>query len=100
MRKKRVATMLATAMILSSTLGVTGCGVKELALTSDKVSVELGNEIDTNVADYVSDADVAAETTIDFSGVDTATLGTYTATVTYKDQTVDLTVDVVDTTAP
>ena len=63
MRKKRVATMLATAMILSSTLGATGCGVKELALTSDKVSVELGNEIDTNVADYVSDADVAAETT-------------------------------------
>ena len=100
MRKKRVATMLATAMILSSTLGVTGCGAKELALTSDKVSVELGNEIDTNVADYVSDADVAAETTIDFSEVDTATLGTYTATVTYKDQTVDLTVDVVDTTAP
>ena len=100
MRKKRVATMLATAMILSSTLGVTGCGAKELALTSDKVSVELGNEIDTNVIDYVSDADVAAETTIDFSEVDTATLGTYTATVTYKDQTVDLTVDVVDTTAP
>ena len=100
MRKKRVATMLATAMILSSTIGATGCGTKELALTSDKVSVELGNEIDTNVIDYVSDADVAAETTIDFSEVDTATLGTYTATVTYKDQTVDLTVDVVDTTAP
>ncbi len=98
MKKKTLAVLLTTAMTASA-LGAAGCG-KQLTLTSDKVSMELGNEINTNVADYVSDADVAAETTIDFSGVDTATLGTYTATVTYKDQTVDLTVDVVDTTAP
>ena len=48
----------------------------------------------------VADADIAVETTIDFGAVDVSKLGTYTAVVTYKDQTASLEVDVVDTTAP
>lgn len=100
MRKKRVATMLATAMILSSTIGATGCGTKELALMTDKISVELGTEMSTNAADYVSDEKQVAETTVDVSAVDTSKVGNYTATVTYKDQTTTVEVDVIDTTAP
>ena len=100
MRKKRVATMLATAMILSSTLGVTGCGAKELALMTDKMSVELGTEMSTNAADYVSDEKQVAEATVDVSAVDTSKVGNYTATITYKDQTTTVEVDVIDTTAP
>ena len=100
MRKKRVATMLATAMILSNTLGATGCGAKELALTTDKMNVELGTEMSTDVADYVSDEKQVAEATIDVSAVDISKVGNYTATVTYKDQTTTVEVDVIDTTAP
>lgn len=100
MRKKRVAIMLATAMILSSTLGVTGCGAKELALMTDKMSVELGTEMSTNAADYVSDEKQVAEATVDVSAVDTSKVGNYTATITYKDQTTTVEVDVIDTTAP
>ena len=77
-----------------------GCGDKQLALATDRVSVELGYELNTDVAAYVADADIAVETTIDFGAVDVSKLGTYTAVVTYKDQTASLEVDVVDTTAP
>ena len=77
-----------------------GCGDKQLALATDKVSVELGSELNTDVAAYISDADIAAETTIDFGAVDVSKLGSYMAVVTYKDQTASIEVDVVDTTAP
>ena len=83
-------------------IGMTGagCGDKQLALATDKVSVELGSELNTDVAAYISDADIAAETTIDFGAVDVSKLGSYMAVVTYKDQTASIEVDVVDTTAP
>ena len=98
MKKKSVVVLLTVTMVIEMTAA--GCGDKQLALATDRVSVELGYELNTDVAAYVADADIAVETTIDFGAVDVSKLGTYTAVVTYKDQTASLEVDVVDTTAP
>ncbi len=98
MKKKSVVVVLTVTMVIEMT--AVGCGDKQLALATDRVSVELGYELNTDVAAYVADADIAVETTIDFGAVDVSKLGTYTAVVTYKDQTASLEVDVVDTTAP
>ena len=98
MKKKSVVVLLTVTMVTEMTAA--GCGDKQLALATDRVSVELGYELNTDVAAYVADADIAVETTIDFGAVDVSKLGTYTAVVTYKDQTASLEVDVVDTTAP
>ncbi len=98
MKKKSVVALLTATMVIGMTGA--GCGDKQLALATDKVSVELGSELNTDVAAYISDADIAAETTIDFGAVDVSKLGSYMAVVTYKDQTASLEVDVVDTTAP
>ena len=98
MKKKSVVVLLTVTMVTEMTAA--GCGDKQLALATDRVSVELGYELNTDVAAYVADADIAVETTIDFGAVDVSKLGTYTAVVTYKDQTASLEVDVVDTPAP
>ena len=98
MKKKSVVVLLTVTMVIEMTAA--GCGDKQLALATDRVSVELGYELNTDVAAYVADADIAVETTIDFGAVDVSKLGTYTAVVTYKDQRASLEVDVVDTTAP
>lgn len=98
MKKKSVVALLTATMVIGMTGA--GCGDKQLALATDKVSVELGSELNTDVAAYISDADIAAETAIDFGAVDVSKLGSYMAVVTYKDQTASLEVDVVDTTAP
>ena len=96
MKKKNVLVLLATV----AALGMTACGTKELVLTTDQIEVELGSEPDTSVASYVTDADVAAEATVDFSAVDVTKVGTYSAVVTYKEQTAGFDVVVTDTTAP
>ena len=98
MKKKSIVALLTATMVIGMTGA--GCGDKQLALATDKVSVELGSELNTDVAAYISDADIAAETAIDFGAVDVSKLGSYMAVVTYKDQTASLEVDVVDTTAP
>ena len=98
MKKKSAVALLTATMVIGMTGA--GCGDKQLALATDKVSVELGSEFNTDVSVYVTDADIAAETTIDFGAVDVNKLGSYMAVVTYKDQTASLEVDVVDTTAP
>ena len=98
MKKKSAVALLTATMVIGMTGA--GCGDKQLALATDKVSVELGSELNTDVSAYVTDADMAAETAIDFGAVDVNKLGSYMAVVTYKDQTASLEVDVVDTTAP
>ncbi len=96
MKKREV---LATLTVMTA-LGMSACGAKELELTANQVEVELGSELDMTVASYVADADVAEEAVIDFSAVDMTKTGTYSATVTYKDQTAGFDVNVIDTTAP
>ena len=96
MRKKQILLTLAGMMI-----GLTGCGAKGLALVSDHIEVELGSDLDETVTKYVElDETAAAEASVDFSAVDIMKVGTYTATVTYEDQTADFEVAVTDTTAP
>ena len=73
--KKSVVVLLTVTMVTEMT--ATGCGDKQLALATDRVSVELGYELNTDVAAYVADADIAVETTIDFGAVDVSKLGTY-----------------------
>lgn len=96
MKKKSVLVLLA----MVTAFGTSACGTKKLELTTNQIEVELGSELDTAVTSYVADADVASEAAIDFSAVDITRIGTYSATVTYKDQTADFGVVVVDTTAP
>ena len=98
MKKKSVVVLLTVTMVIEMT--ATGCGDKQLALATDRVSVELGYELNTDVAAYVADADIAVETTIDFGAVGVRKLGTYTAVGTFKGQTAALGVGVVDSTAP
>lgn len=82
-------------------LGLGGCGKQEINLLSEQIVVELGSNLDMNVTNYVElDEKEAAETKIDFSAVDVMKTGTYTAAVTYGEQTVSFEVLVKDTTAP
>ena len=72
MKKKSVVVLLTVTMVIEMTAA--GCGDKQLALATDRVSVELGYELNTDVAAYVADADIAVETTIDFGAVDVSKL--------------------------
>lgn len=100
MKKRNVLALLLTATMTLGTLGVAGCGEQELALTTERVEIELGSELDTAVTTYVADEKVAADATVDFSAVDTSKVGTYTVPITYNEQTASFEVEVVDTTAP
>ena len=59
MKKKSVVVLLTVTMVTEMTAA--GCGDKQLALATDRVSVELGYELNTDVAAYVADADIAVE---------------------------------------
>lgn len=72
MRKKSMVALLTATMVIG--MAGAGCGDKQLALATDKVSVELGSELNTDVSAYVTDADMAAETVIDFGAVDVSKL--------------------------
>ncbi len=70
-------------------------------LKTDCISIELGSEPDMDTTKYVMSNDKAVEgTELDFTQVDTSKAGTYTATAEYKDNKLEFTVEVKDTTAP
>lgn len=70
-------------------------------LKSDKVSIELGDTLNANVADYINGGKKAlASVTLDFSEVDTENVGTYTAYANYRNKELSFIVEVEDTTAP
>ena len=97
MKKREVLLTLAAMAVF----GLSGCGTKELSLISDQVEVELGAELDQDVTAYVQiDEKEAAEAVVDLSAVDMSKVGTYSASVTYKEQSVSFEVIVTDTTAP
>lgn len=100
MSRKFVRGTMIFGTIAAASLNVCGCGSK-LILQSDQVEVELGSPLNNAVENYVDlDADEALNAEIDFSAVDVMKTGTYTAVVTYKEQTAELDVIVKDTTAP
>lgn len=68
---------------------------------SNEVTVELGGTLDTDISTYVECSErIKDDIKMDVSGVDTSKVGSYKATVTYKKETMDFTVNVEDTTAP
>ena len=96
---KKRSILLTAAFVGALSLGA--CGKTELKPLAEQVEVELGGSLDENVTAYVAlDEKAAKEATLDLSAVDTNKIGTYTASVTYKEQTAAFEVVVKDTTAP
>lgn len=103
MRNSRINKMTACGgmLVLAAALtALTGCG--KIEVISETVKVELGQELSEDPRDYVAadKEDQYEDVVIDLSGVDTNAVGTYEASVTYKDTVYTVTVEVVDTTAP
>lgn len=87
--------------------GATGAGAYAYSnytaydLKNDKVTIELGDTLNQDAAEYVTSNNKAVEgTTLDFSQVDTMQVGNYEATATYKNKILSFTVVVEDTTKP
>lgn len=103
MKKKLLILGVAGVVVLAGAgVGAYAYGeVNAFELKSDKVSIELGDALNENVADYINGGKKAlAGATLDFSKVDTANVGTYTAYANYNDKELSFTVEVEDTTAP
>ncbi len=99
MRKKILLSVTTMAVCLAM---LTGCGTK---LTANSLTLELGDSIPDDIFEYVTvssgDSEKVLENaTLSTEDIDNMTVGQYTATVTYKRQTVDVDVEVVDTVAP
>lgn len=99
MKNAKEKALLTTAFIAVT---LTACGKADIQLNNETVTVELGTEISSNVEDYITtdDEDALEDITLDVSGVNTDAVGEYTATVTYGKDVYNVTVNVVDTTAP
>ena len=96
---KKRSILLTAAFVGALSMGA--CGKTELKPLAEQIEVELGSSLDENVTAYVAlDEKAAKEATLDLSAVDTNKTGTYTASVTYKEQTAAFEVVVKDTTAP
>ncbi len=78
-----------------------GCGQYTINLIKDEFVVNVGDELSTDISDYVrASKAMLEEMTLDVSDVDINTMGRYTATVTYGEDTRSFTIEVADTKAP
>ena len=107
MRKRRISAIL--AMAVAGSMVLAGCGGSDFTLASETVTLELGEELSNNAADYVVFGDnvsaekqeeILADTTVDLSGVDQDAIGEYEALVIYDGKNLSFTVQVQDTAAP
>ena len=107
MRKRRISAIL--AMAVAGSMVLAGCGGSDFTLASETVTLELGEELSNNAADYVMFGDnvseekqeeILADTTVDLSGVDQDAIGEYEALVIYDGKNLSFTVQVQDTAAP
>ena len=98
-------------MMLGGTgvLLLVGCGSPKAALTSENVAVELGTELDSNIADYVTFGENVTEEkkeaalekmSLDVSKVDVHAIGEYEAQIQYGNTKLPFTVRVEDMVAP
>lgn len=99
MRKKLI---LSTAVFAVCLATLTGCGTK---LTANPLTLEAGDPVPDDILEYVTISggdteEVLANAVLSAEDIDNMTAGSYTVTVTYGKQTVEVSVDVVDTTAP
>ena len=87
-------------MTFFSVAGIAGCSKVELAQST--VTLELGDELSENVADYLQDPDekILKGASLDLSAVDETKVGSYNAAVAYDGKNYSFTVEVKDTTSP
>lgn len=87
-------------MAFLSVAGLTGCSKVELSEST--VTLELGEELSDNVADYLKNSDkkVLSSAELDLSAVDESKVGSYSAKISYNNKDYPFTVNVIDTTAP
>lgn len=101
--KKRLTLLTISALAIGTMIG--GCGKNKEADNiqpiKDTVTTELGEEMSTKAADYVtSEKDILKDTKVDVSKVDVTNIGTYDMTVTYDKEVEKIKVEVKDTVAP
>ena len=87
-------------MAFLSVAGLTGCSKVEISQST--VTLELGEELSDNVADYLTNPDKKVLNTaeLDLSGVDESKVGSYSAKISYNNKDYPFTVNVIDTIAP
>lgn len=87
-------------MAFLSVAGLTGCSKVELSEST--VTLELGEKLSDNVADYLENSDkkVLSSAELDLSAVDESKVGSYSAKISYNNKDYPFTVNVIDTTAP
>ena len=87
-------------MTFLSVAGIAGCSKVELAQST--VTLELGDELSENVADYLQDPDekILKGASLDLLAVDETKVGSYNAAVAYDGKNYPFTVEVKDTTSP
>jgi len=87
-------------MTVLSVAGIAGCSNVELAQST--VTLELGDELSENVADYLQNPDekILKDASLDLSAVDETKVGSYNAAVAYDGKNYPFTVEVKDTTSP
>ena len=89
-------------LLFSTAFLLTGCASTEITQIQTNTTIELGSACTLNITDYFElGSKVKTEDIIlDTSSVNTNTVGSYEATVTYKKNTYIINVSVIDTTAP
>ena len=87
-------------MTFLSVAGIAGCSKVELAQST--VTLELGDELSENVADYLQDPDekILKGASLDLSAIDETKVGSYNAAIAYDGKNYPFTVEVKDTTSP
>ena len=87
-------------MTFLSVAGIAGCSKVELAQST--VTLELGDELSENVADYLQNPDekILEAASLDLSAVDETKVGSYNAAIAYDGKNYPFTVEVKDTTSP
>lgn len=95
--KKGLRLFLAGLTVVSAA----GCGNKKMELTTEQVTVELGDSVKVSAADITNLSEKKLEmASIDITGVDSMTVGEYKGYVVYREERYPFTVVVEDTTAP
>lgn len=87
-------------MTFFSVAGIAGCSKVELAQST--VTLELGDELSENVADYLQNPDekILKGASLDLSAIDETKVGSYNAAIAYDGKNYPFTVEVKDTTSP
>ena len=87
-------------MTFLSVAGIAGCSKVELAQST--VTLEIGDELSENVADYLQNPDekILKGASLDLSAIDETKVGSYNAAIAYDGKNYPFTVEVKDTTSP